>query len=112
MEDSVDIRRRGKSPSLDMDMGEPWPYAKQEADTSVDEGDKGHGIEQLARKAQQEAGKIAEEARQQVMNQLSRQKDQAATTLSNLGAAIREAGKDSRRLGQTPVAPFTAQAAE
>jgi len=99
------------SRSLDMDLGEQQPYLKQEMDSSVEE-DKGHGIEHLAHKAQQEVGKIADEARQQAMTQLAHHKDRAAATLSNVGAAIREAGKDPGQLGQTPVAPFTAQAAE
>jgi hypothetical protein len=99
------------SRALDMDMGEQQPYLKQETDSPVEE-DTEHGIEHLANRAQQEVGKIADEARQQVMTQLTHQKDRAAATLSNVGAAIREAGKDPRQLGQTPVAPFTAQAAE
>jgi cell pole-organizing protein PopZ len=108
----METQGKGTSLAQDMDMGEPRPYLKQETDSLVDEEDKGGGVEQLAHKAQQEAAKIADEARQQVMTQLSRQKERAANTLSNVGSAIRQAGKDPGQLGQTPVAPFTTQAAE
>jgi len=108
----VEMQGKGTSLAQDMDMQEQRPYLKQETDIAVDEEDKGGGVEQLAHKAQQEAGKIADEARQQVMTQLSRQKERAANTLANVGSAIRQAGKDPRQLGQTPIAPLTAQAAE
>jgi len=112
MEESMDMHSREKSLALGMDMGEPRPYLKQETDTPDDEEGKGSGVEQFAHKARMEVGKVTDEARQQVMTQLSRQKERAANTLSNLGAAIRQAGRDPRQLGQTPVAPLTTQAAE
>jgi hypothetical protein len=97
---------------LDVETVESQPHMKQEEESLIDEDEKGHGVEQLTDKARQEASRIAEEARRQVMTQLTHQKDRAAATLAGAGAAIREAGKDPRQLGQTPVAPFTAQAAE
>jgi len=108
----VETQGKGTSLAQDMDMGEPQSYLKHETDNSGEEEGKGSGVEQLAHKARLEVGKVTDEARQQVMTQLSRQKERAANTLSNLGAAIRQAGRDPRQLGQTPIAPLTTQAAE
>jgi len=108
----VEIQGVGTTRGQDREIEESQSYLKQDVESSADEEGTGHGVEQLTRKAQQEVSKIADEARRQVTTQLANQKDQAAATLSGVGAAIREAGEDPQRLGQTPVAPLTAQAAE
>jgi hypothetical protein len=108
----MEIREAGTSLPLDGEPAESQTYLKQDMESPVDEEAKGHAVEQLTQKARQEANKIADEARRQVVTQLAHQKDRAATRISNVGAAIREAGKDPRQLGQTPIAPFTTQAAE
>lgn len=67
---------------------------------------------QVVQQAQQKAGDLAQQARDQVMSQLSGQKEQAAGTLDTITNAFRQTGQQLRDQGQGGVGGFVEQAAE
>lgn len=67
---------------------------------------------QVVQQAQQKAGDLAQQARDQVMSQLSSQKEQAAGTLETITNAFRQTGQQLRDNGQGAVGGFVEQAAD
>src|SRR5215213_2501004 len=62
--------------------------------------------------AQQKAGQVADQARQQATSRLDGQKDRAAEGLQTVAQAVRQTGQELRQQQQPTVAQYTDQAAQ
>ncbi|HVA89987.1 MAG TPA: hypothetical protein VNL71_09090 [Chloroflexota bacterium] len=66
---------------------------------------------QLAQQTQQQAGHLADQAREQIVKQLSSQKERATAGLDSVAQAIRQTGRQLQGDGQAPIAQAADRAA-
>jgi hypothetical protein len=67
---------------------------------------------QTTSKAQASAGKLADQARQQIVKQLNNQKDRATSSLESMVNVLRQSGQQLEEQGQAPVAGLANKAAD
>jgi hypothetical protein len=66
----------------------------------------------VLQQAQQKAGQVADQARQQVVSQLADQKERAASGLGSVAQALRDTGQQLRTREQEPLAQYAEGAAD
>ncbi|HXT38148.1 MAG TPA: hypothetical protein VN837_21440 [Chloroflexota bacterium] len=71
----------------------------------------GSPAQQLAQQAQQQAGHLADQAREQIIQQLANQKERATAGLDSMARAIRQTGSQMQGDGQAPIAQAADKAA-
>jgi hypothetical protein len=69
-------------------------------------------VQQTTSKAQASAGKLADQARQQIVDQLNIQKDRVTGSLESLITVLRQSSQQLRDQGQAPVATLANRAAD